>query len=672
MEIVYVYTKKRNEFGRQCNFSDRAAELHVDIPPDEKLRANFIERDPCHVGIQCVSEMSEHEVNTERFESENRGINHVEGGWPKDINSAEVEQTMRFRKKVEKDEGYVETIQRLGDTMERCIQQNNAIDIYEEYFDDASADTTSEPPSAKTINVFRDPNEQKRSATSISWYPDGARKLAVAYSILEFQKATSDTCLDSYIWDIEYPNKPEMTLKSVSPLVSLEYNPKDQNIIVAGFYNGQIGYWDIRKGGQPVEVTPIEKGHRDPVFDVKFLQSKTGTECFSTSTDGYIYWWDTRKLGEPTESMYLNKNPKESKPMGGLVLEYEPTMPTKFMVGTEEGVVLSCNRKAKNPADKIVASYQQHYGPIYALQRNPFFLKNFITVADWTARIWSEDLRESSIMWTKHHMTYLTDGCWSPVRPAVFFTTRMDGCLDVWDYLFKQNDPTLSIQVCDEALNSLRVHDSGRLVACGSHKGTTTLLELSEGLYTLLRHEKAAITAMFERETKREKILEARHREMRLKERAKSQQDQDKGDEGGGEKGEEEDEDLIARAEKDFYASVAQEAKDREKDQERTKAFEDAKRALENNELPEDEEWDRPSSGGGVIEDNITEGDEADILNEVEHEDEKAVTPSPPDTLSGADEPGEPAAAVEADAVEAPAVEGDVVEAEPAAPQDGE
>ena len=47
----------------------------------------------------------------------------------------------------------------------------------------------------------------------------------------------------------------------------------------------------------------------------------------------------------------------------------------------------------------------------------------------------------------RQHMSYMTDGCWSPVRPAVFFTTKMDGTLDVWDYLLKQNDPTLSIQV---------------------------------------------------------------------------------------------------------------------------------------------------------------------------------------------------------------------------------
>ena len=123
----------------------------------------------------------------------------------------------------------------------------------------------------------------------------------------------------------------------------------------------------------------------------------------------------------------------------------------------------------------------------------------------------------------RQHMSSLTDACWSPARPAVFLTTKMDGCLDVWDFLFKQTDPTLSIQVlltsqfyyyfqfhnfclfifliiifkvCDEALYSIRVQDQGSLVAVGSHEGTTTLLELSESLFTLLRHEKTAMGAV--------------------------------------------------------------------------------------------------------------------------------------------------------------------------------
>lgn len=54
------------------------------------------------------------QANTERFEMETRGVNHVEGGWPKDVNPLELEQTIRFRKKVEKDENYINTIMQLG------------------------------------------------------------------------------------------------------------------------------------------------------------------------------------------------------------------------------------------------------------------------------------------------------------------------------------------------------------------------------------------------------------------------------------------------------------------------------------------------------------------------------------------------------------------------------
>lgn len=45
---------------------------------------------------------------------ETRGVNHVEGGWPKDVNPLELEQTIRFRKKVEKDENYINAIMQLG------------------------------------------------------------------------------------------------------------------------------------------------------------------------------------------------------------------------------------------------------------------------------------------------------------------------------------------------------------------------------------------------------------------------------------------------------------------------------------------------------------------------------------------------------------------------------
>ena len=71
------------------------------------------------------------------------------------------------------------------------------------------------------------------------------------------------------------------------------------------------------------------------------------------------------------------------------------------------------------------------------------------------------------------------------------------GTLDVWDILFKQNEPTLSIQVVDEPLHCLRVQETqGRHVACGSQNGTVTLIELSDNLCTQGKSEKTLVNAV--------------------------------------------------------------------------------------------------------------------------------------------------------------------------------
>jgi hypothetical protein len=85
--------------------------------------------------------------------------------------------------------------------------------------------------------------------------------------------------------------------------------------------------------------------------------------------------------------------------------------------------------------------------------------------------------------------------------------------------MFKQNDPTLTIQVSDCAQNYMRVDSSGKYVASGGVDGSTTLFEICSGLYQIQPNEKQTISAIFERESKREKNLEMRARELRLKEK---------------------------------------------------------------------------------------------------------------------------------------------------------
>ena len=122
------------------------------------------------------------------------------------------------------------------------------------------------------------------------------------------------------------------------------------------------------------------------MYDIAWLQGKTAFECASTSTDGQVLWWDIRKLGEPSDSLTL-EDKADGRKMGGVSMEYSAAAgPTKFLVGTEQGKVVSCNRKAKNPADRLGTVYEGHCGPVYALQRNPFFPKYFMTIGDWTVR----------------------------------------------------------------------------------------------------------------------------------------------------------------------------------------------------------------------------------------------------------------------------------------------
>jgi len=67
MDIQYVYTKKRSEFGRQVHFADRNVEIIADIQPDPELARGYISRDPVEIGIQNVREFSEHWVRFSYF-----------------------------------------------------------------------------------------------------------------------------------------------------------------------------------------------------------------------------------------------------------------------------------------------------------------------------------------------------------------------------------------------------------------------------------------------------------------------------------------------------------------------------------------------------------------------------------------------------------------------------
>nr|XP_034825021.1 dynein intermediate chain 3, ciliary-like [Maniola hyperantus] len=525
MEILY--RKKRSSFGRQPLFCEQGPELCDSVAAAPPLQRDYMLRNPVHQPAQHAPRHSQHAVNTLRAEYTTSGANHAEGGWPKDVNVLDPEATQRYRRKVEKDEPYIHCVMSLSARMEHYMMQNNAVDLFRAYYAELPAASPVERAGCRTVNVYRDPAAgvgRGRPVAALSWQREGGARFAVAYADVDFHLAPRAP-LDACVWDVQRAAAPAAALLPPAPLLALQFSPRRADVLAGGLASGQVAVWDLRRGGAPVALSAPHVAHRGPVHSVLFVSSKSGRELFSGAPDGVCKWWDTRAMSAPTDEMILDVvesasgAQSASRAHGVSVLEYEPTIPTRFMAGTEDGLVIGGNRKGKTPAEKLPLKLEAHLGPVRSLERNPGFLKNFLTVGDWTVRVFSEECRESAVLWSPPLRQRVTAATWSPTRLSLLLALQGDGRLAAWDLLRRQHAPALAVQVCAEPLLRVQFHDGGALAACGSGAGHVYLVELAPSLAQSDKNDKALLTAVLERESRRERILESRLRELRLRQR---------------------------------------------------------------------------------------------------------------------------------------------------------
>lgn len=509
--------KKRKEFGRYCNFEDVDPKILAQVDRKPEASDMYVEQTILNVTLDNIPQLSEHSVNTARVQTKSRAMIHTEGGWPKEVDASEAQDQVKWRKRLEKDPFFISAVRKLTEQTVTCLEQNNTIDLFEHYFHEEEPEHLPENLSMKTVALFKDPADEKRSVTKVGWHPEGPTKIVGSYSNLRFQRMSEDMPSASFIWDISERNVPLTELRTNSPMICCQYNHKNSDMLVGGCYNGLLNHYDLRKGPAPVMKSAVEVSHYDPVYDVVWLQSKTGTECASVSSDGRLLFWDVRNLKETTDGVFLTSGAKEDpKTLGGVSLEWmQEAGPTKYLVGTEHGIILSCNKKPKKNVEvgswfgaEERGGFGCHFGPVYSVKRNPFHVKYFLSVGDWCCKLWMEELK-APMMQTPYYPSFLSAAAWSPTRAGVFFLCRHDGRLDTWDYFYRMNEVSLSHKVSDCALTSLGVQSQGNLVAVGDAEGVITLLQVCDGLCHADPREKALIGQMFERETKREKNLEA-------------------------------------------------------------------------------------------------------------------------------------------------------------------
>ena len=374
-------------------------------PPPGLMGFNLNPRLFSHCQARC--DLWESETVTSRKEFEESSINHTEGGWPRDVADKDEQiefARSRFRKKKEKEERFVKELESMLKTVEGRMKQNNSLDIYGHYFENDD-DKTGCAVSCMTItSVLKDSSPgvsgRGRCVSDLSWSNGQASRLVVSYCSRLFRDDREDSASSGHVYDCDDPRRPVVVLAPPSDLTSVSYHPRRGRLLAGGCYSGQVGCWDDRLGGGPRAVTPHEVAHTGPVNCVVWTVTNSGNEVMSGSEDGTVRWWDVRNMAVATDCLTVGPG------HGVTCLEYDSTIPMRFLAGSERGVVRRYYRRHPVIASQPEAIYKAHYGSVYSANRNRAFPKYFLTVGDWCTKVWSEDVERSNIIWTRWSLSH--------------------------------------------------------------------------------------------------------------------------------------------------------------------------------------------------------------------------------------------------------------------------
>lgn len=558
--LNYSYIKIRKDFGKQMRFCEVPTAMLDTISSDKNEQKLYCLRNPVNCETQTTNTFSEHYVNTKRIELRNQGINHAEGGWPKDVNFNDEEATTRYRRRFEREDSYVSAILNSHKNLEHLIKQNNAIEMYNMYFKEMNSEKPVEKHFVRKINRFVDPEE--RPISSIAWTYEDNSKIVVSYCNKKYpvtgQVNKNTTC---FVWDIDNANEVFADFTPPSCCWKIACSPTNASLIIGGLEDGRVSIFDIRAQKEPSAISPTHLAHRDPVSALLFVTSRLNNEFFSGSSDGRCMWWDIRDLSAPIDSLLITIK-DSSGPYLGLMntegisaLQFDKSFPTRFLCGTDTGFVINVNRKGKSHKEIMSSIFPAHKGYVKSVQRNPSITKMFLTCGDWTSHIWSDDIQLSPIIVGKAHPKQISDAAWSPQRVSSYMTICLDGKFRFWDLLRKYYEPVVTFPISKHPLLNMKVNEEGRFVSIGDTCGSLNLIYLSDSMVFSGDRDKNLMIQNFDREARREHILETRIKEIRLKLKLDTQMTDDFQTDAGNE------ETLTKTAEDEYRRVVVEELK---------------------------------------------------------------------------------------------------------------
>ncbi|MEN2499182.1 MAG: Dynein intermediate chain 2, axonemal [Marteilia pararefringens] len=531
MEIVKVYTKKRSEFGKFCRFSENhgvilnSHEIEEDSLGDRLEKSFFLNSRDGEQRSLCESS-----VNTNRAICESHGMSHTEGGWPKDIATDDSDQTKRYRKKVEKDEGFVASMFLAARSIEKAIVDYQSLNIYSDSNNVVDVEQICDTESSDfLLNALDTISIEDCELSSIKIACGIADPNKIALAINKKSEEESEAgCLQ--IYNLDFPEKPPIYIEAPERITALSFNPKDFSLLLVGTENGRVSLIDIRKC---TTVIDYFTAHKSEVTALTWLQTKNCTEFISGSLEGRLKQWNYKKPLEiemdidcKVKSQLRSQRIETPARTNGSVeyeeddgdgllddyvgtdhIEHESTMASKFLISTNCGAVLLANKKAKSAADVISSIFCLGEDHIIATRRNAFNPKFFLSFSDNKVSIWSEDTRDAPIITLKKQSSPVVSCFWSPTRPSVLYSVLKDGHILIYDMMLEKDMPFHTFRAINGHILETCITSDGKYLIVIDSGQRITIFEIAPSLYISRFNEKQFINNFFERESKKEKIF---------------------------------------------------------------------------------------------------------------------------------------------------------------------
>lgn len=392
------------------------------------------------------------------------------------------------------DDGNLSSISKGAKILERMVNQNTYDEIAQDYmyWEDPMDDFQKEG-SLLPLWKFDFEKAKKKAVTALCYNSRFPDLFAVAYGSYDFMKQTPGIVC---VYTLKNTSFPEYVFQLDSGVMTIDFSEQHPSLLCFGLYDGSVGIIDIHSSNPgPLYQSTVKSGkHADPVWGVAWQKDDLDKNFnfFSVSSDGKVFSWTLIKNElhhtevvelkmEPTAELNVDNNTDLFRLGSGSAFDFSKFNNHVFAVGTEEGRIHLCS-KAYN--SRYLHTWNAHTMAIYSICWNPVDPNIFISCsADWTVRMWHQNHREDSPLFSFDLGTAVGCVAWAPYSSTIFACATADGKVYIFDLAKNKNEAVCVQSVVKRAkLTKVAFSMVAPILVVGDDRGGTYSLKLSPNL----------------------------------------------------------------------------------------------------------------------------------------------------------------------------------------------